>query len=161
MFDKRKHRSAFILLSAIFIVLVICLYYSRKYSKSEELVITSDVNRIYFDERDLSRNYEFDVEEDVLVFLHIQKTGGTTFGRHLVLDLETESPCKCDYSINKNGKIHMKDLCNCHDMNRNVWLFSRYSTGWRCGLHADWTELKDCVEPYIRSHSNHMNRNRR
>ena len=26
-----------------------------------------------------------------------------------------------------------------------TWIFSRYSTGWLCGLHADWTELKDCV----------------
>lgn len=27
------------------------------------------------------------------------------------------------------------------------WLFSRYSMGWKCGLHADWTELTDgCVE---------------
>ena len=29
------------------------------------------------------------------------------------------------------------------------WLFSRYSTGWRCGLHADWTELTGCVDNYL------------
>jgi len=28
-------------------------------------------------------------------------------------------------------------------------LFSRYSTGWRCGLHADWTELTGCVDKYL------------
>ncbi|XP_078738921.1 uncharacterized protein LOC144952400 [Lampetra fluviatilis] len=27
----------------------------------------------------------------------------------------------------------------------DTWLFSRFSTGWRCGLHADWTELRACV----------------
>lgn len=27
-----------------------------------------------------------------------------------------------------------------------TWLFSRYSTGWQCGLHADWTELTACVD---------------
>ena len=32
-------------------------------------------------------------DEDVLVFLHIQKTGGTTSGSHLVRDLKLESPC--------------------------------------------------------------------
>ena len=26
-----------------------------------------------------------------------------------------------------------------------TWIFSRYSTGWVCGLHADWTELNACV----------------
>ena len=26
---------------------------------------------------------------------------------------------------------------------------SRYSTGWRCGLHADWTELTGCVDNYL------------
>lgn len=25
-------------------------------------------------------------------------------------------------------------------------MFSRYSTGWKCGLHADWTELTSCVD---------------
>src|SRR5881398_2289538 len=29
---------------------------------------------------------------------------------------------------------------------RENWLFSRYSTGWKCGLHADWTELTNCVD---------------
>lgn len=35
-----------------------------------------------------------------------------------------------------------KKRCYCFRPNRNEnWLFSRYSTGWKCGLHADWTEL--------------------
>ena len=29
------------------------------------------------------------------------------------------------------------------------WLFSRYSTGWKCGLHPDWTELTGCVDKYL------------
>ena len=29
------------------------------------------------------------------------------------------------------------------------WLFSRYSTGWKCGLHPDWTELVGCVDAYL------------
>ena len=30
---------------------------------------------------------------DVMVFLHIQKTGGTVFERHLIKDLDIEHPC--------------------------------------------------------------------
>ena len=32
---------------------------------------------------------------DVMVFLHIQKTGGTSFGRHLVRDLDLQRGCQC------------------------------------------------------------------
>ena len=30
-----------------------------------------------------------------------------------------------------------------------MWLFSRFSVGWRCGLHADWTELTNCVPSFL------------
>nr|CAG4647425.1 EOG090X0E58 [Megafenestra aurita]SVE92667.1 EOG090X0E58 [Megafenestra aurita] len=82
----------------------------------------------------------FDItSRDVIVFLHIQKTGGTTFGRHLVRDLNLETPCICP---------RKRKRCDCFRPNtvNEQWLFSRYSTGWKCGLHADWTELTDCVE---------------
>lgn len=75
---------------------------------------------------------------DVMVFLHIQKTGGTSFGRHLVQDLDLQRPCTCQ---------RKRKLCYCFRPSRNEnWLFSRYSTGWKCGLHADFTELTGCVD---------------
>lgn len=75
---------------------------------------------------------------DVMVFLHIQKTGGTSFGRHLVQDLDLQRPCTCQ---------RKRKLCYCFRPSRNEnWLFSRYSTGWKCGLHADFTELAGCVD---------------
>lgn len=84
-------------------------------------------------------NFHFDINaNDVMVFLHIQKTGGTSFGRHLVQDLDLQRPCTCQ-------RKHKR--CYCFRPNRNEnWLFSRYSTGWKCGLHADWTELTNCVD---------------
>jgi len=87
----------------------------------------------------LNENFQFDMNaHDVMVFLHIQKTGGTSFGRHLVRDLDLERPCTCQ---------RKRKRCYCFRPNRNeIWLFSRYSTGWRCGLHADWTELTNCVD---------------
>uniref|UniRef100_A0A182HKW6 Heparan-sulfate 6-O-sulfotransferase n=1 Tax=Anopheles arabiensis TaxID=7173 RepID=A0A182HKW6_ANOAR len=47
-------------------------------------------------------------------------------------------PCTCQ---------RKKKRCYCFRPHRNEnWLFSRYSTGWKCGLHADWTELTGCVD---------------
>ncbi|CAJ0610391.1 unnamed protein product [Cylicocyclus nassatus] len=78
---------------------------------------------------------------DVLVFVHIQKTAGTSFEKFLVRHLKTEHPCQC---------IKGKKRCTCSRPGRTneVWLFSRYSTGWLCGLHADFTELyvSGCVD---------------
>ncbi|EZA49847.1 heparan-sulfate 6-O-sulfotransferase 1 [Ooceraea biroi] len=83
--------------------------------------------------------FQFDINaHDVMVFLHIQKTGGTLFGKHLVRDLDLQRPCSCQ---------RRRKRCFCFRPNRNEnWLFSRYSTGWKCGLHADWTELTGCVD---------------
>lgn len=91
-----------------------------------------------FEASDISHSYNIKLDkEDVIVFLHIQKTGGTSFGRHLVKNMDLESPCKC---------YKKKKRCDCYTKKKTIWLFSRYSTGWVCGLHADWTELTTCVE---------------
>lgn len=66
--------------------------------------------------------------------------GGTSFGRHLVRDLDIETPCIC-----KKGKKRCK-CSRTSDDDSGFWLFSRYSMGWKCGLHADWTELNNCVD---------------
>ncbi|XP_058885812.1 heparan-sulfate 6-O-sulfotransferase 3-B-like [Acipenser ruthenus] len=91
-----------------------------------------------FSETDLTRYANFNIKgDDVIVFLHIQKTGGTTFGRHLVRNIRLEQPCDCKLGQKK---------CTCHRPGKKEsWLFSRFSTGWSCGLHADWTELTNCV----------------
>ncbi len=96
------------------------------------------VKKYYFPIKELVRNIDFEIKgEDVIVFLHIQKTGGTTFGRHLVQNVRLELPCDCRPGQKK---------CTCYRPNRKeTWLFSRFSTGWSCGLHADWTELTNCV----------------
>ncbi|KAJ3592195.1 hypothetical protein NHX12_007323, partial [Muraenolepis orangiensis] len=94
-------------------------------------------SKFNFTERDLERRgggVQFNIRgDDVIVFLHIQKTGGTTFGRHLVRNIRLERPCDCAPGQKK---------CTCHRPGKaESWLFSRFSTGWSCGLHADWTEL--------------------
>ena len=100
-----------------------------------------------------------------MVFLHIQKTGGTTFERHLVRDIDLEAPCTCRKKKRRkklyfdeygNRKKWFAGGCECFRPNSNTkshtkstWLFSRYNTGWKCGLHADWTELTECVDSYL------------
>ena len=43
-----------------------------------------ETGELSFD-RVISKDFQFNIKShDVIVFLHIQKTGGTTFGRHLV-----------------------------------------------------------------------------
>ncbi|TMS32390.1 hypothetical protein L596_000236 [Steinernema carpocapsae] len=111
--------------------------------------MTTDYKPSFYNRRNLSFNkmlednqYRFNVyEKDVLVFLHIQKTAGTSFERFLVNRLNVPRPCSCHKG---------KKRCNCYRPNSQaeVWLFSRYSTGWACGLHADYTELfvSGCVD---------------
>lgn len=90
----------------------------------------------------VGKEYPFDVKgEDIIVFLHMQKTGGTKFGKHLVKNLDIKYPCDC---------VPKRKRCTCKRPNsEKTWLFSRYSVGWRCGLHADWTELQSCVPNII------------
>uniref|UniRef100_A0A8D0HAG9 Heparan-sulfate 6-O-sulfotransferase n=1 Tax=Sphenodon punctatus TaxID=8508 RepID=A0A8D0HAG9_SPHPU len=76
--------------------------------------------------------------------LHPNPPGGTTFGRHLVRNIRLEQPCQCRAGQKK---------CACHRPGKRgeSWLFSRFSTGWSCGLHADWTELTNCVPAVVDS----------
>lgn len=109
----------------------------RMVKKSIQQNILNPVGLSYDDV--LNDDFQFNMDaHDVMVFLHIQKTGGTSFGKHLVRDLDLKRPCECQ---------RKRKRCYCFRTHRNEnWLFSRYSTGWKCGLHADWTELTSCVD---------------
>ncbi|XP_049609106.1 heparan-sulfate 6-O-sulfotransferase 3-B [Syngnathus scovelli] len=106
-----------------------------------------------FTELDLDKHVNFDIRgDDVMVFLHIQKTGGTTFGLHLVKNMQLEQPCECTPGQRK---------CTCYRPGKSEsWLFSRFSTGWSCGVHADWTELTSCV-PVVMNRRNKNNSQKR
>ena len=82
---------------------------------------------------------------DMMVFLHIQKTGGTTFEKHLLQDIDPEVPCPCE-SKKVKSKPHPSHKMKCECLrpgnSGHTWLFSRFSPPkWKCGLHPDWTEL--------------------
>ena len=103
--------------------------------------------------------FKFNVSgSDVMVFLHIQKTSGTMFGLHLV-DIDTNPPCSCSVKGYQTWLVNMPTdhtlpslvhKCTCprtraSSRPKEQWLFSRYTFGWPCGVHADWTLLKKCV----------------
>ena len=52
---------------------------------------------------------------DVMVFLHMQKTGGTFFGKNLVKNLKLDTPCKC-----AKGEGMLKCPCMSKDQKRYV-----------------------------------------
>ncbi|XP_063967202.1 heparan-sulfate 6-O-sulfotransferase 3-B-like [Lytechinus pictus] len=106
---------------------------------STQLHQPSEYHHKNFPDDVLDRDLIFNINgNDVIVFLHIQKTGGTTLGKHLTRNLDLSSPCECI-------KTHKRCSCYRPSSKHQIWLFSRMSTGWLCGLHADWTELQGCV----------------
>lgn len=181
------------------------------------------LNQVSYDQLMKEARYRFDfLQDDVLIFLHIQKTGGTAFGKRLVGDLQLEKPCECFKDrkhcscIRPSWSDDLTDLVRLQATSKTVeketdtnttahgvrvtinsqnlfsgtneineingskptslyrqtslirqtnliqptsqpgksktkskskyWLFSRYSTGWICGLHADWTQLNYCAD---------------
>lgn len=164
MFERRRFKCLVLLMFGVFIFGIFCLGYfcpdrvctssapALSFFDNSPLLSSDSRSSLFFQRQDLGKEVYFDVEgDDVLVFLHIQKTGGTTFGRHLVKNTDISHPCMC-YKDRKR--------CDCENSKKHIWLFSRYSTGWACGLHADWTELHDCV-PKVLNDREGESRNRR
>ena len=101
-----------------------------------------------FAKQDKFKLLKFDVSKNhIFVYLHMQKTGGTTIEKKLSTNL-FEPHCDCK-KVSKNARL----ICDCLRDNKEVWLVSRYTRlpnrGWPCGVHADWTELHACVPKLI------------
>ena len=81
-------------------------------------------------------------KDNVLVFLHIQKTGGTALEKKILKQI-VGLKCKCK---NNTAKL----ACKCLRRNGIPWIVMRYaiinkSRGWPCGVHPDITALKHCL----------------
>lgn len=63
------------------------------------MVKSQNVNQLEGDKCVPGRAYDFLLlvagDGDVMVFLHMQKTGGTFFGKNLVKNLRLKVPCQC------------------------------------------------------------------
>ena len=103
-----------------------------------ETYLKGEQPRFEFKPEVLKTETDFNINKDVIVYLHIQKAGGTVFNEHLMKDLILEKPCNCTKEMITNP-------CLCKTRGGHVWLFSWFSVGWPCGLHADWTMLHECV----------------
>lgn len=95
----------------------------------------------------VSRKHKFTLaSKDLMILLHIQKTGGTSFERHLVHDLRIHPPCSCSDTRRRCACLRVEGG---REGNRSIadstWLISRFSTGWVCGLHPSWATLKRCL----------------
>ncbi|XP_008928467.4 heparan-sulfate 6-O-sulfotransferase 1 [Manacus vitellinus] len=148
-----ERTSKFLLIVAVSVCFMLILYQyvgpglslgspsGRSYSEELDLFPTPDphyVKKYYFPVRELERELAFDMKgEDVDRLPAHPEEPAHNFGRHLVQNVRLEVPCDCRPGQKK---------CTCYRPNRReTWLFSRFSTGWSCGLHADWTELTNCV----------------
>lgn len=109
---------------------------------------------------------QFDPNKHVLVFLHIQKTGGSDFDRaivkHLLLRRNQKFVRACEKTPmfnfietkqRRSTKAQKFKKYQCVRGNNSGspfdnWYFSRQTFGWVCGLHPDMADLKNCVHGY-------------
>ncbi|XP_071111764.1 heparan-sulfate 6-O-sulfotransferase 3-B-like [Haliotis cracherodii] len=109
--------------------------------------------RHYFLNQDLIRSFNVSVNgSDVIVFLRIQKTGSTTFARHMQNHFNVSPWCQCNQFLSKQ--------CDCYEKWKSNVLFKRTVTDWPCGLHADWTYLHECVERTMNKRHSHKTKQR-
>ncbi len=94
------------------------------------------------------------LSNDTIIVLHIQKTGGSDFLRHLVtVQRDNEFLCNLpDYMILRIDKRMTlpkgKQRVSCpklkSDPQSRQWLLSEKTLGWKCGVHPSLTEYKNC-----------------
>jgi hypothetical protein len=112
--------------------------------------------------------FNLDLNKHVLVFLHIQKTGGSDFDRSIVRHLQVlnkttqtwKLACeKTNQTSNQTATIKnikfKKFVCKREKINKNEeinWYFSRQTFGWICGLHPDYNDVKQCVRKFYPNH---------
>ena len=91
-----------------------------------------------------------------LVFLHIQKSGGSYFLQKFY-SLDVGEPCQ----VRHKRKL-LKEFSWCPRPSgspfNDTWIFSTKTFGWVCGLHPTYTELSSCVPPFMDAHFGQRNR---
>lgn len=122
---------------------------------------TKQIRKNHFMVSSLNNNEDkFQLSKSLLVFLHIQKTGGSEFDRKIVQNLlvydkqsdKWKRACEDVPSwrleeFKKLGIKYRKLICPRTNDKDNIksWYISRQTIGWSCGLHADFTRLTNCV----------------
>jgi len=84
----------------------------------------------------------------VLVFWHIQRTGGTYFNTQLVR-LNITPSCECYTNPPFEGS------CRCRNTKGEAWLFSRFTASSSCGVHPPLVDLALCVPNFLSAAEGH------
>lgn len=87
---------------------------------------------------------------DTLVFIHIQKTGGSHFLRHLVSLMKNDVHlCSADRFVPTAKRQYAICPKSWERPKAEVWLLAEKTIGWACGLHPFYTELRSCFSTTI------------
>jgi hypothetical protein len=94
------------ILSCIILSLaIIFIYNNLNYFQSKLIYKNFELKETYYSI--FKSNFQFDIEKNVLVFVHIQKTGGSDFDRNIVRHLLVHDKRKndwnraCEFILNK------------------------------------------------------------
>lgn len=91
------------------------------------------------------RPYNFNYNKsDVLVLLHIQKTGGSNWENHMAVNLMTDPPPKCRAMPDAPHRL----MCSCVNGKGQDWMFNKNCVGWPCGVHPGFMELTSCLDKW-------------
>lgn len=99
---------------------------------------------------------------DILVFIHVQKTGGSSFLSHLTTIRTNEGIELCSEPNEqlKNALRRKKPFMVCPLVHHNrqpelvlpeMWLASERTYGWWCGVHPFLFEMKSCLDSKLRA----------
>ena len=96
---------------------------------------------------------------DIMVFIHVQKTGGSSFLAHLTTAQTHEGHplCAPPNPMLRNSLNRKKDFAVCPLKKSEfesselpeMWLASERTYGWICGVHPFIFEMQSCLNAYI------------
>jgi hypothetical protein len=166
MIATRLRHSLYILI--VIICLLTILYYNLLLNEQSTSLTISKSSFIQFESNQVHEfSQGFDINKNVLIFVHAQKTGGSDFDRGiikhlLVQDKKTKQWKKACRNVStsesfdtfqarrvKFKKFECAQETTSHGYNESRnWYFSRQTFGWSCGLHADFSQIKKCVPKF-------------
>ena len=95
------------------------------------------------------RSFSITHPSHIIVFLHIQKTGGSSLEDSLVNNIVNYTcPGEMKLLKKKSKLVSRKHRCFKPDSEQQ-WIFTRKTVGWPCGVHVDYTTLSPCARNYM------------
>ena len=112
--------------------------------------------------------FDFTSGEHIIVYIHIQKTGGSEFLAHITTSksLEGRQLCKAPSEKIKIALKKRRDFMICPLVRTSslsiplpeMWLASEKTYGWVCGVHPFLQEMYNCLPNYLTKLYGHKSR---